>query len=84
MSCATVSAIQRLWPVDHAQLHWGAPMTDSYPQLAALVLLGVIASLMTGAQLVSIARDTDTWLIVRDTARGRLDRIRRRVKPRRG
>lgn len=59
-------------------------MTDSYPQLAALVLLGVIASLMTGAQLVSIARDTDTWLVMRDTARGRFDRFGRGVKSRRG
>lgn len=59
-------------------------MTDSYSQLAALVLLGVIALLMTSAQLVSIARDTDAWVITRDTARGRFDRIRRGVKPHRG
>ena len=59
-------------------------MTDSYSQLAALVLLGGIALLMTSAQLVSIARDADWWVITRDAVRGRIDRIRRGVKPHRG
>ncbi len=59
-------------------------MTDSYSQLAALLLLGVIALLMAGAQLVSIARDADWWVITRGEVRGRFDRIRRGVKPHRG
>lgn len=59
-------------------------MTHPYPQIAALVIVGAIALLMTGAQLVSIARDTNTWVIVRGVTRGRIDRVRRGMKPHRG
>ena len=59
-------------------------MTESSPQVAAITVVAVVAVLMVGAQLVSIARDSDTWVIVRGMARGRFDRIRRRIKPRRG
>ncbi len=44
----------------------------------------MIALLMTGAQLVSIARDTNTWVIVRGVTRGRIDRFLRGVRPHRG
>ncbi len=59
-------------------------MTDSAPQIAAFVLVAAVALLMIGAQLVSIVRDSDTWVIVRGMTRGGFDRIRRRIKPRRG
>ena len=49
---------------------------------AGLALL-VVALLMIGGQVVSIVRDSDTWVIVRGMTRGRFDRIRRRIKPRR-
>lgn len=59
-------------------------MTDSSPQIAAIIVVAVVALLMIGAQLVSIVRDSDTWVVVRGMTRGRFDRIRRRMKPRRG
>lgn len=59
-------------------------MSDSSPQIAGLAVIALIALLMVGAQLVSIVRDSDAWVIVRGVARGRFDRIRRRIKPRRG
>lgn len=59
-------------------------MTDPYPQIAALVIVGAVALLMTGTQLVSIARDTNTWVILRGMTRGRIDRIRRGMKTHRG
>lgn len=59
-------------------------MSDSSSQIAAITVVALVALVMVGAQLVSIVRDSDAWVIVRGVARGRFDRIRRRIKPRRG
>lgn len=48
------------------------------------VLLCLLAAAITLGSLLSIARDADWWVITRGVVRGRFDRFRRRVKPRRG
>lgn len=68
----------------HAYRLGSDPMSDPNQVIsfAGLALL-VVALLMIGGQVVSIVRDSDTWVIVRGMTRGRFDRIRRRIKPRR-
>lgn len=55
-------------------------MTDPFPGVLALGVLVLLAVLVLGAQLVSIARDSDTWVIARGVTRGKVDRFRRFVR----
>ncbi len=53
-------------------------------QTTTTVLLCLLAAAIIVGSLISIARDADWWVITHGAVRGRIDRFRRRVKPRRG
>jgi hypothetical protein len=58
-------------------------MPDPLPQVAALALVLLVALFLVGAQLLSIARDADWWVITRGVVGERYARLMRTLRRKR-
>lgn len=50
------------------------------PEIVACALVALTAATMLAVQIIGIARDTDWWVITRDTARGRAEQVARSIR----